>query len=144
MVEGGIAVLTACIAENGRRGADRSSGGETRARRADASGCQSAVLAGACGRISSCTPSSGGFRGVLRAIEDGSWNQTLRTRRTELEASKNELAAQRAALVDPPPVRLLPNSASIYAAKVADLEASLNAPDIRAQASEALRSLIER
>ena len=41
-------------------------------------------------------------------------------------------------------IRLHPNAADIYRAKVADLEASLNAPEIRAAASDALRALIER
>ncbi len=43
-----------------------------------------------------------------------------------------------------PRVRLHPNAADIYRAKVADLEASLNAPEIRLEAAEALRSLISR
>ena len=43
-----------------------------------------------------------------------------------------------------PTLRLHPNAADIYRSKVADLEASLNAPAIRAEASEALRALIER
>jgi hypothetical protein len=33
------------------------------------------------------------LQGVLRAIEDGAWNDTLRKRLTELEANKSELAA---------------------------------------------------
>jgi hypothetical protein len=40
-------------------------------------------------------------------------------------------------------IRLHPNAADIYRAKVVDLEASLNAPEIRATASDALRALIE-
>ena len=36
------------------------------------------------------------------------------------------------------------DAAAIYRSKVAELEASLNALDIRAEAAEALRSLIER
>jgi site-specific DNA recombinase len=43
-----------------------------------------------------------------------------------------------------PRVRLTSGAADIYRAKVADLEASLNAREIRAEAAEALRSLIER
>jgi site-specific DNA recombinase len=43
-----------------------------------------------------------------------------------------------------PPARLRPNTAEIYKAKVADLAASLNAPEIRAEASDAVRSVIDR
>ena len=39
---------------------------------------------------------------------------------------------------------LHPNAAELSRAKVADLEASLNAPEIRLEAAEALRSLISR
>ncbi|MCW3477931.1 hypothetical protein OL599_25675, partial [Rhodovastum sp. RN2-1] len=84
------------------------------------------------------------LQGVLRAIEHGAWNDTLRARLTELETSKVDLTAQLATLADPSPVRLHPNAASLYAAKVAELEVSLNAPEIRDEAAEALRSLIER
>jgi hypothetical protein len=43
-----------------------------------------------------------------------------------------------------PTIRRHPNAADIYRSKVTDLEASLNAPAIIAEASEALRALIER
>ena len=43
-----------------------------------------------------------------------------------------------------PTVTLHPNAAEIYRAKVATLEASLNAPEIKAEASDALRALIDR
>jgi|HubBroStandDraft_1064217.scaffolds.fasta_scaffold202720_2 hypothetical protein len=43
-----------------------------------------------------------------------------------------------------PAIRLHPNTGHICRAMVADLEASLNAPEVRAEASDALRALIER
>jgi len=43
-----------------------------------------------------------------------------------------------------PAVRLHPNAAAFYAAKVAYLNAALDQPDIRLEAMEVLRSLIER
>src|SRR6185437_358926 len=48
--------------------------------------------------------------------------------------------------VEAPPtkVQLHPNAAEIYRAKVADLQASLAAPHIRAEAAGALRSMIAR
>ena len=84
------------------------------------------------------------LHGVMRAIEDGAWSDTLRARLTELETAKTRLAAEIANLVAPSPLRLHPNAAALYAAKVADLEVSLNAPEIRAEATEALQSLIAR
>ena len=85
------------------------------------------------------------LEGVLRAIEDGSWNAALRARLDELEARKIKLTARLAqAATRAPRVRLHPNAAEIYRAKVADLEASLNATEIRLEAAEALRSLISR
>ena len=83
--------------------------------------------------------------GVVRAIEDGTWSDTLRQRLNELEARKAELTARRAQAANPAPtVRLHPNAAEVYRAKVARLEESLNAPEIRMEAAEALRSLISR
>ena len=43
-----------------------------------------------------------------------------------------------------PRIRLIPNAADLYRAKVADLEASLNAPQIKAEASDALRAPIDK
>jgi site-specific DNA recombinase len=81
--------------------------------------------------------------GVLRAIENGAWTDSLQARLTELEQSKNDVTAKLSAADRPAPVvRLHPNAAAIYRAKVADLETSLSAPDIKLEASEALRALI--
>jgi hypothetical protein len=41
-------------------------------------------------------------------------------------------------------LRLHPNAAALYAAKIADLQAALNQPDVRLEAMAVLRSLIER
>ena len=85
------------------------------------------------------------LQNVLRAIESGAWSETLRKRLNELETHKAALQRQRERTTEPAPaIRLHPNAADIYRAKVADLEASLNAPAIRAEASDALRALIER
>ena len=84
------------------------------------------------------------LQGVLRAIEDGAWNATLRARLTELETDKARLTAEIAQAAAPPPVRLHPNAAALYAAKVADLEGALNETEIRTEAAEILRSLIAR
>ena len=85
------------------------------------------------------------LEGVLRAIENGAWSEALRKRLSEIEARKVALQKQRDELSEPvTAIRLHPNAADIYRAKVVDLEFSLNAPEIRATASEALRGLIER
>ncbi|HEY6432147.1 MAG TPA: recombinase family protein [Acetobacteraceae bacterium] len=85
------------------------------------------------------------LQGVLKAIENGAWSDALRSRLAELEARKRNLESRiEAAGAQPPPIQLHPGAAEIYRAKVADLEAALNAPEIRSEASEALRALIER
>ena len=82
---------------------------------------------------------------VVRAIEDGEWNDTLRRRLGTLEAEKASLTAELAALSKPaPPARLHPQAAEIYRRKVAALEQCLNEPDIRHEAGEALRQMIEK
>jgi hypothetical protein len=89
--------------------------------------------------------SSGGLQGVLRAVENGAWNDSLKTRLTELEGRKCDLETQLEAAAKPAPlVRLNRRAADIYRTKVGDLVASLNAEEIRLEAAEALRSLIDR
>ena len=83
--------------------------------------------------------------GVLRAIEDGAWNDSLKQRLVELEAEKQQVQDQLAATTAPDnTVRLHPNAAALYAAKVANLQASLNDETIRAEAAESLGNLIEK
>jgi site-specific DNA recombinase len=83
--------------------------------------------------------------GVVRAIEDGNWNDTLKVRLAELEQSKVKLTARLIAAATPAPrVHLHPNAAGLYRDKVANLQEALNAPDIRPEATQALRSLIEK
>lgn len=85
------------------------------------------------------------LNGVLRAIENGAWNDALKQRLDDLEAQKKQLQAELAAAEAPAPaVKLHPNAAAIYRAKVAELEAALNASEVKAEAADILRSLIER
>jgi site-specific DNA recombinase len=67
----------------------------------------------------------------------------LGDRLSELEQQRDMLGA-RLSEEPPPPVRLHPKLADIYAEKVQGLDASLNDPAIRQEAAEALRSLIDR
>ena len=85
------------------------------------------------------------LEGVLRAIEDGAWNDALKTRLNDLEAQQAALRQQLQTAASPEPVvRLHPNAAGLYAAKVAELQTALDQPDIRVEAMEVLRTLIER
>ena len=85
------------------------------------------------------------LEGVLKAIEDGVWSEALKARLKGLEARKAELAAK-IKLVEAlptPAVRLHPNAADIYSAKVTNLEQTLNDPELRTEAAEALAGLID-
>ena len=67
----------------------------------------------------------------------------MQSRLTEPERSKTTLTQDLAAADQSAPVvRLHPNAAARYRDKVADLEASLSAPEIKLAAAEALRGLI--
>jgi hypothetical protein len=85
-----------------------------------------------------------GLQGMVCAIEGGAWSEAIKTRLHELENRKAQLKAELDALDAPAPVILHPNAAAIYARQVAELEAALNAADIRREAAEALRMLIDR
>jgi DNA invertase Pin-like site-specific DNA recombinase len=82
--------------------------------------------------------------GVLRAIEDGAWNDTLRARLTELEASKTSLARRLRGLKAPPPGQLHPNAAAIYRDRVAALQNTLAGAGVVTEAATVLRELIEQ
>jgi hypothetical protein len=85
------------------------------------------------------------LEGVLRAIKNGAWNDSLKQRLNELEAQKRQLEDQLSRAAAPAPVvRLHPNAAALYAAKVVDLQAALNQPAIRTEAMESLRTLIDK
>ena len=67
----------------------------------------------------------------------------MQSRLTEPERSKTTLTQDLAAADQPAPVvRLHPNAAARYRDKVADLAASLSAPEFKLAAAEALRGLI--
>ncbi|TPD59241.1 recombinase family protein [Emcibacter nanhaiensis] len=66
----------------------------------------------------------------------------VKGRMIELETRREELEALLAEAKEPAPL-LHPNMAKTYAKKLDDLMQTLNEPDLRAQASQTLRSLIE-
>ena len=81
--------------------------------------------------------------GLYDAVAGGLRTAGLKERLEEMEG---RLARLDVALATPPPspVRLHPNIAETYRRKVTELSASLQDPDIRTPALEAIRGLIER
>ena len=84
------------------------------------------------------------LNGIMGAIEGGAWNDILRVRLTELETRRKQIDAELAAAVVPAPVTLHPNAAGLYAARVGELEAALNDPDLIAEATRTIRSLVQQ
>ena len=80
---------------------------------------------------------------IVEAIADGMYHPSMKGKMTALEARKVELTSL---LTDVPAEvpDLLPSASAIYAKKVARLTDALNQPDERAEAAEALRTLIEK
>jgi hypothetical protein len=81
---------------------------------------------------------------MIRAIEDGLYQPSMKTRMAELETEKAALAERLAAAPEPFKVRLHPNLAEVYRAKVAELHRALEDPSIKAEAMELVRGQIER
>jgi site-specific DNA recombinase len=81
--------------------------------------------------------------GLVDAIADGLRGPDLQRRLDELGARKGQLEGLLAAPA-PPPVRLHPNLSELYRQKVAELHAALADPELRGEALEIVRSLIER
>ena len=81
---------------------------------------------------------------MIRAIEDGMYQPSMKQRMAELEAEKAVLQERLAAAPEPPKIRLHPNLPGLYREKVAELEQALADPAIKAEAAEIIRSQIER
>ena len=81
---------------------------------------------------------------ILSAIEQGIVTETTRTRLLELEGEKAALERQLSEPEAVPYPSIHPNLANLYRRKVAALEETLNDPGIRLEASEILRSLIDK
>ena len=81
--------------------------------------------------------------GLVDAIADGLRGPDLQRRLDELGTRKQELGA-RLDTPAPPPVRLHPNLAVLYRRKVAELHTALANPELRTEALELIRGLIER
>jgi site-specific DNA recombinase len=82
--------------------------------------------------------------GIVKAIEDGAYNPSLKERLTVLEKEK-EAASVRLVMTRPEPVvRLYPGLPALYEKKVENLAAALNDPGTAAEAGEIIRTLIDR
>ena len=83
------------------------------------------------------------LNGLVDAIAEGFRATGLQQRLDDLETRKAELEARLAAPA-PSPVRLHPNLAQLYREKVANLHSALADPELRTEALELIRGLIER
>jgi hypothetical protein len=83
------------------------------------------------------------LNGLIEAIADGLRAPGLQQRLNELEARRVQLA-QDLATRPTTPVRLHPNLAQVYRRQVERLQDALDEPEIRDEALEILRGLIDR
>ena len=81
---------------------------------------------------------------ILKAVEDGLYNPSMKQRLTALETEKAELQQQLAAVPAVTPIVPHPNLPAVYRRKVERLTETLDDPTIRTEAMEVVRSLIDR
>lgn len=79
----------------------------------------------------------------MAAIEDGLYQPSMKQCLAELELGKQALSKQLAAPADRPAVLVHPNLAEAYRRRVSELESLLDDPELRDEAIEAIRSMIE-
>ena len=82
--------------------------------------------------------------GIMTAIEDGLYQPSMKQRLMELENEKRSLTARLSEAAGPTPVSVHPNLAEAYRRRVNELESLLQDPELRDEAMEAIRSMIER
>ena len=81
---------------------------------------------------------------IVRAIEDGGYNSTLKARLTALEQEKAQAEIRLRNSKPAPVLRLHTKLPELYRSKVDRLAEALNAPDTVAEAAEIMRGLIDR
>ena len=81
---------------------------------------------------------------MIRAIEDGLYQPSMKDRMAALEAEKAQIVAEIAARPDTTPVALHPNLPVLYRRKVEELERLLADAELGVEAMEAIRSTITR
>lgn len=79
---------------------------------------------------------------IVQAIKDGLYHPSLKAELVALEAHKSTLEQELAPL--PAAAVIHPNLPELYRRKVETLHEALTRPEIRAEAAEALRALIEQ
>jgi site-specific DNA recombinase len=80
---------------------------------------------------------------IIKAIEDGAYNSTLRDRLTSLEGEKASIEAKLAQAAPAPTVRIHPNLTEVYRKKIDKLEQALTEAATAKEAGDILRGLIQ-
>ena len=80
---------------------------------------------------------------IVTAISEGMYHPSLKAKLDGLEAERCDLEARLAATPAPEAIVIHPGLAETYARKVASLSASLKDPEVRTEAADALRGLME-
>ena len=81
---------------------------------------------------------------LLKAIEDGMYTPSMKERMAALERQKVDLEEDLARTGPAPLLRLHPKLGEVYRDKVERITEALNEPAIKAEATEIIRSLIDR
>ena len=91
------------------------------------------------------TEAEGAIENIMNMIETGNAPASILDRLKQREQEKAELAAKLAyENIDEDVIAILPNLHEVYARKVANLINTLNSPDVKAQATDTIRRLIEK
>ena len=83
-----------------------------------------------------------GIAGIMAAIEDGMYQPAMKDRMEELERQKADVLARMEQAPEHVP-DIHPDIAEIYKAKVTQLSEALAGPELRDQAAEAFRALVD-
>jgi site-specific DNA recombinase len=81
--------------------------------------------------------------GIIAAIEEGLYQPSMKSRMEELERQKADLTARLAEVPGKGP-DILPSVSGVYRTKIQRLAGALNNPKDRAEAAEAIRSLVDK
>ncbi|MEO9629637.1 MAG: recombinase family protein [Sulfitobacter sp.] len=79
---------------------------------------------------------------IMAAIEDGMYQPSMKKRMAELEGEKQALTTALEQSPEPPALRLHPSLSDHYRSKIRNLSSALQDPDLKTEATEALRGLI--
>jgi site-specific DNA recombinase len=82
--------------------------------------------------------------GIMTATEDGLYQPSIKRRLAELEREKLSLKTRESGAAERPAVLVRRNLAEAYRRRVAGLDSLLANPELRDEAIEAIRSMIER